>query len=284
MLTALRLMAVLAHPDDESLGLGGTLVKYAREGVETSVVMATLGQAGRYRGLRQTDPQHPGPDELGRLRETEFRAAAEVLGVRDVTLLGYRDQQLDRADPREVIGRIVAQLRRVRPQVVLTFDPVGGYGHPDHVAICQFTTAAVVAAADADFVAPGPALAPHAVSKLYYLAFPAAAVAAYESVFRKLVSHVDGVDRDVYPWPDWALSCVLSTREHWQTVWRAVSCHQSQITAYELLQNLSPEHHEALWSWQSFYRAMSTVNGGRERESDLFEGLRAAVPAARTRG
>jgi len=284
MLTALRLMAILAHPDDESLGMGGTLVKYAAEGVETSVVMATLGQAGRYRGLKPSDPQHPGPEALGQIREAEFRAAAEVLGVRDVSLLGYRDQQLDRAEPGEVIGRIVAQLRRVRPQVVITFDPVGAYGHPDHVAICQFTTAAVVAAADPAFVAPGPALAPHPVSKLYYMALPAAAVNAFEEVFRKLVSHVDGVDREVYPWPDWAVSCVIPTGEHWETVWRAVSCHQTQVTAYEKLQHLSPEHHEALWGWQSYYRAYSTVNGGRTREHDLFEGLRAEVRSARASG
>jgi len=274
-------MAILAHPDDESLGLGGTIVKYATEGVQVSVVMATLGQAGRYRGLKQTDPQHPGPDELGRLRESELRAAADVLGVRDLSLLGYRDQQLDRAEPGEVIGRIVAHIRRVRPQVVVTFDPVGAYGHPDHVAICQFTTAAVVAAADAEFVAAGPALPAHAVSKLYYMAFPEATTRAYEEVFRKMISHVDGVDREAIPWPDWALSCAIETGAHWQTVWRAVSCHQSQITAYEKLQHLSPEHHEALWGLQSFYRAYSRVNGGRARETDLFEGLRNSAPAAR---
>jgi len=281
MLTALRLMAVLAHPDDESLGLGGAIVKYATEGVEVSIVMATLGEAGRYRGLKQTDPQHPGPDALGKLREVELRAAAEVLGVRDLSLLGYRDQQLDRAEPAEVIGRIAAQIRRVRPQVVVTFDPVGAYGHPDHVAICQFATAAVVAAADAEFVAPGPALAAHAVSKLYYMTFPEATTRAYEAVFRKLISHVDGVDREAFPWPDWSLSCVIETGAHWQTVWRAVSCHQSQITAYEKLQHLSPEHHEALWGLQSFYRAYSRVNGGRVRETDLFEGLRNSATVAR---
>jgi LmbE family N-acetylglucosaminyl deacetylase len=281
MFTALRLMAVLAHPDDESLGLGGTIVKYATEGVQVSVVMATRGEAGRYRGLKQTDPQHPGPDALGQLREVELRAAADVLGVGDLSLLGYRDQQLDRAEPGEIIGRIVAHIRRVRPQVVVTFDPVGAYGHPDHVAICQFTTAAVVAAADAEFVAPGPALAAHAVSKLYYMAFPEGTTRAYEEVFRKMISHVDGVDREAIPWPDWSLSCVIETGAHWKTVWRAVSCHQSQITAYEKLQHLSPEHHEALWGLQSFYRAYSRVNGGRARETDLFEGLRNSAPAAR---
>jgi LmbE family N-acetylglucosaminyl deacetylase len=266
-------MAVLAHPDDESLGLGGTLAKYAAEGVHTSVVTATLGEAGRFRGIAQGAEGHPGPDALATIRELELRAAAEALGVRDLALLGYRDQELDRADPREAIGRIVSHLRRVRPQVVVTFAPDGAYGHPDHVAICQFATAAVMAAADPGF-APGANGEPHAVSKLYYLAWPAPAHAAYEEAFRKLVSLVDGVAREASPWPDWALSCEIATREHWETVWRAVTCHESQVTAYEKLAHLSPANHEALWGWQSFYRALSTVNGGRRREHDLFEGLR----------
>ncbi len=277
MLAPLRLMAVLAHPDDESLGLGGTLAKYAAEGVETYLVTATLGEAGRYRGLPQGDPGHPGPGALGTVREAELRAAAQVLGVRELSLLGYRDQELDRADPREAIGRIVAHLRRVRPQVVITFPPDGSYGHPDHIAICQFTTAAVVAAADADFTVSGPANAPHAVSKLYYIAWAEPAVTAYQEVFSKPVSRVDGVDRETEPWPEWLLSCVIPTGEHWERVWRAVSCHVSQIAAYEKLEHLSPRNHEALWGWQSFYRASSTVNGGRARESDLFEGLRAVA-------
>lgn len=272
----LRLMAVMAHPDDESLGFGGTLAKYTAEGVETSLVTATRGEAGRYRGIAPGAEGHPGAEELAKIREVELREAAAVLGIRDLTLLDYRDQELDRADPREAIGLIATQLRRVRPQVVLTFAHDGAYGHPDHVAICQFTTAAVVAAADAGDASPplDRSYAPHAVSKLYYIAWPAAAMAAYQEAFRKLISRVDGVDRESTPWPDWALSAVIDTHAHWEQVWRAVSCYQSQITAYEKLHHLSPESHEGLWGWQSFYRAYSTVNGGRGRETDLFAGLR----------
>jgi LmbE family N-acetylglucosaminyl deacetylase len=81
---ALRLMAVLAHPDDESLGVGGTLAKYASEGVETFLLTATRGDGGRYRGHRAGEAQHPGASALAKIRETELHAAAEVLGVRDV--------------------------------------------------------------------------------------------------------------------------------------------------------------------------------------------------------
>jgi len=275
MHTPLKLMAVLAHPDDESLGFGGTLAKYAAEGVETSLVTATRGEAGRFNGHRGGTPDHPGAAALGRIREGELRAAAAVLGIHDVSLLDYRDQELDRAEPGEAIGQIASHLRRVRPDVVMTFGPDGAYGHPDHIAISQFTTAAVAAAADPQFLTPGAGIpASHGVRKLYYIAWPASTWAAYQQAFRALISTVDGVERQAVPWPDWAITTAIDTRAVWPTVWKAVSCHASQIAAYERLRDLAPEHHEALWGAQSFYRVMSTVNGGRQREQDLFDGIR----------
>jgi LmbE family N-acetylglucosaminyl deacetylase len=267
-------MAVLAHPDDESLGFGGTLAKYASEGADVFLLTATRGDGGRYRGLRPDDPQHPGRLALAAIREAELRAAASVLGVRDVSLLDYHDQHLDRADPGEAVAGIVGHLRRVRPDVVLTFGPDGAYGHPDHIAISQLTTAAVAAAADRAFGSGGSADdRSHRVSKLYYLAWPESTWAAYQAAIGKLRSTVDGVERQATPWPDWAITSVIDTRSFWPTVWQAVSCHDSQVAAYERLKDLSPEHHQALWGWQSFYRAFSLVNGGRARETDLFEGI-----------
>ena len=268
-------MAVLAHPDDESLGVGGTLAKYASEGVDVFLLTATRGDGGQYRGHRAGDPQHPGPQVLATIRETELRAAASALGVREVSLLDYRDRHLDQANPCHVVADIAGHLRRVRPDVVVTFGPDGAYGHPDHIAICQFTTAAVVAAADPAFACDGVVAAgrPHAVSKLYYLAWPESTWAAYTSAVRKLSSTVDGVERQATPWPDWAITTMIDTRHFWSTVWQAVSCHESQVAAYAKLKDLPPEHHEALWGKQSFYRAFSTVNGGRARETDLFEGI-----------
>lgn len=268
----LKLMAVFAHPDDESLGVGGTLAKYAAEGVEVSLVTATRGDAGRFHGHRRDEPEHPGSVELGRIREGELRAAAAALGVHEVSSLDYRDQELDKANPRQAVSDIARHVRRHRPDVVITFGPDGAYGHPDHIAISQFTTAAIVAAADAGFVSADQQ--PHAVSKLYYLAWPASTWAAYEQAIQKLVASVDGVERQATPWPDWAITTVIDTRRFWPTVWRAVSCHASQVAAYERLRDLSADHHEALWGSQSFYRAFSNVNGGRARETDLFEGIR----------
>jgi LmbE family N-acetylglucosaminyl deacetylase len=269
-------MAVLAHPDDESLGAGGTLAKYASEGVDVMVLTATRGDAGRFQGHRVGDPGHPGAAELGRIREGELRAAAAALGVGAVACLGYGDGQLDRANPDQVIAEIAWHVRRHRPNVVITFGPDGAYGHPDHVAISQFTTAAMVAAAGADLRAPRDEaiIAPHVVSKLYYLAWSEATWAAYQHAVHKLVATVDGIERQATPWPEWAITTVIDTRRFWSTVWRAVSCHQSQVGAYASLKDLSPEHHEALWGAQTFYRAFSHVNGGRVRETDLFEGIR----------
>src|SRR5690242_1953273 len=115
----LRLMCVLAHPDDESLGTGGILAKYAAEGVATYLVTATRGERGWF-GAEQ---EYPGPHALGKIREAELLAAAHVLGLREVQFLNYIDGDLDQADPAEAVARIVAQLRRIQPHLVVTFDP-----------------------------------------------------------------------------------------------------------------------------------------------------------------
>ncbi|HTM36136.1 MAG TPA: PIG-L family deacetylase [Terriglobales bacterium] len=267
-------MAVLAHPDDESLGVGGTLAKYASAGVEVFLVTATRGDSGRFRGYPLGDHRHPGQLELASIREGELRAAASALGVREVSILDYADQELDRATAREAVATIAAHIRRVRPNVVVTFGPDGAYGHPDHIAISQFTTAAIVAASDPAYSCTGiEAGQSHAVSKLYYIAWPESTWRAYQAAFRRLVSRVDGIERQAVPWPDWAITTVIDTRSVWSTVWRAVCCHQSQVTAYERLKDLSPEDHEALWGRQSFYRVFSTVTGGRVPETDLLEGI-----------
>lgn len=266
-----RILAILAHPDDESMGMGGVLARYSAEGVHTYVVTATRGERGRY----FSDEQRPGPDVVGRTREEELRQAADVLGIREVAFLDYRDGELDRADPREAIGRISAHIRRIRPDVVLTFDPYGAYGHPDHIAICQLATAAVVAAADATYAAAGDAAdASHRVAKLYYMAWDEATWAAYQQAFRRLVSRVDGAERVATPWPDWSVTTRIDTRAHSKTVWNAVRCHRTQVAIYGALAELSPWQHQALWGSQTFYRVFSLVNGGRDPEADLLEGLR----------
>jgi LmbE family N-acetylglucosaminyl deacetylase len=263
-------MAVLAHPDDESLGLGGTIAKYVAEGVEVYLVTATRGERGRF----FDNENRPSDDQVAEVRERELRAAAAELGIREVALLGYRDQEVDAAPADEAIGRIAALMRRWRPQVIVTFDPFGAYGHPDHVAICQLTTSAMGVAADPAYPTPGAAEQPHRADKLYYVVSDEAAWGAYQTAFKKLVSRVDGAERQAIPWPSWAITTRLDTREHWETAWRAVQRHETQLAIYSTLANLRPPEHEALWGRPTFYRAASLVNSGRTLETDLFAGLR----------
>jgi LmbE family N-acetylglucosaminyl deacetylase len=268
----LRLMAVLAHPDDESLGVGGTLRRYVAEGIGTAVVTATLGQVG-WPG----DPAaNPGPAALGRLREGELRAAIEVLGVDELHLLGYMDGALDQVDPAEATERITRLLRTYCPDVVITFGPEGAYGHPDHIAICQLTTTAVLAAADPQTypaqVADG--LEPHTVAKLYYMAPTRSLMRAYQDAFGDLVMQLDGERRSFDGWDDWGISCRLDVRAYAESHWRAIFCHRSQLPTYDRLTALNEAARDAVLGSETYYRALSLVNGGRAREDDLFAGLR----------
>lgn len=271
-----RMLLVLAHPDDETLGFGGTIARYAAEGVEVHLVTATSGQKGWV-----GDPErNPGEAALGRIRREELRRAAAILGVRNVYLLGHADGELDEVDPEAIVTEIAAYIREFRPDVVLTFGHDGLYGHPDHIAICQFTTAAVVAAAN-----PGSrflhGFEPHQVSKLYYRAARPGYMSAYEEAFGELVMHIDGEERRSPGWQDWVITTTVNAGARWRQVWIAVRQHRSQLPFYERLQSLSDERHRYLWGTQEFYRAMSVVNGGREKETDLFAGVPAwALTAA----
>ncbi|MFZ0391806.1 MAG: PIG-L family deacetylase [Calditrichia bacterium] len=260
-----RLMCVMAHPDDESLGTGGTLAKYADEGVETFLLTATRGERGRF---FEKDRKSPGFEEVGKVREQELLAAAKELKVSQVHFLNYIDGSLDSADPREIIEKIAGFVREIRPQVVITFGPDGGYGHTDHIAISQFTTAALVEAAKPDESGRF-----HAVAKLYFMQWSGAKWNAYQKALRKLKTNVDGEERIAVPWPDWAITTFIDTRKYWKQAWRAVSCHKTQMAIYGQLENLPEEQHRAIWGTQEFYRVYSLVNGGRKKEADLFEGL-----------
>src|ERR1700680_3926975 len=108
-----KLMAVLAHPDDESLGTGGILAKYAAEGIETSLVTATRGE----RGWFGDEQENPGLETLGQIGEAELRGAADALGIHSINFLNYIDGELDQAHPAEVVSKIAGHIRRVKPNV-----------------------------------------------------------------------------------------------------------------------------------------------------------------------
>jgi len=284
----LTLMAVFAHPDDESFGTGGTLACYGADpDVRVVLVCATLGEAGKI-----SDPTLATPERLGEVRERELRCACQALGVDELYLLGYRDSGMagtpENMDPRalanadldEVVGRIVATIRRERPQVVVTFDQTGGYGHPDHVAMHYHAKAAFSAAADParypEQIAAG--LLPHQAQKLYYTAIPrrffvAAAVKIQElgiDVPERYLQRLEGP----FGLPDEACTTDVYVADHWDAKQAAVECHATQLHADSIFSMLPIDVMRELQRWECFQLARSHVGQDGEEGHDLFEGLR----------
>ena len=172
------LMGIFAHPDDESFGPGGTLARYAHEGANVDVVIATDGIAGSV----VADTNFQDHDSLAQVRSAELANAALALGVRSIWSLPYRDSGMrgtvDNEHPDALISQpvehtvdeILAYILRLQPDVIVTHDPFGGYGHPDHIRICETTTAAFhLARARRPAHNGGQSTA--GPSKLYYTAF-----------------------------------------------------------------------------------------------------------------
>jgi len=171
------ILSVLAHPDDESFGMGGTLALYAQKGCDVYLICATRGEVG------DVAPEHmQGFSSIAELREGELRCAAKHLGLKDVFFLNYRDSGMpgspDNQHPDaqvahpvdEVAGKVVHYLRELKPDIILTFDPIGGYRHPDHIHIHNATVLAFEKAADPTFHPE--AGAPFKTGKLYFHTFP----------------------------------------------------------------------------------------------------------------
>lgn len=161
-----RLLFVHAHPDDESLSNGATIAHYTARGAQVRVVTCTLGEEGEVIGDRWAELAFDRADQLGGYRIGELTAALQALGVgapiylggggrwRDSGMVGTakrRRQRFIDADDREAVGALVAIIREQRPHVVVTYDPNGGYGHPDHIQTHRVATAAVAAAGGPDY-------------------------------------------------------------------------------------------------------------------------------------
>ncbi|MBI5945113.1 MAG: PIG-L family deacetylase [Chloroflexi bacterium] len=171
------LLAVLAHPDDESFGLGGTLALYASKGYDVYYVCATRGEAGTVDEIHLN-----GFKDTAEMRTAELMNAAKELGLKDVFFLGYRDSGMPgmeanqhpdaqiNAPIEEVAGRVVKYIRELKPAVVLTFDPIGGYKHPDHIHIHKATVLAFANADDESFHPQ--AGSPFKPQALYFQVFP----------------------------------------------------------------------------------------------------------------
>jgi N-acetyl-1-D-myo-inositol-2-amino-2-deoxy-alpha-D-glucopyranoside deacetylase len=273
-----------AHPDDESFGAGATLAYYAARGVMVYYLCATHGEAGT-----ANSEYMQGYATLSDLRSAELACAAEVLGLTGVINLGYRDsgmpgwednkhpQALAMAPVEQVAARIVEVFRRLKPDVVVTFDPIGGYRHPDHIATHNATVMAFYAAGDAQqYPEAGPPFQPR---KLYYHIFPRRML---KFMFRLL----SFFGRDVSKFGrnnDIDLAGMLAVEFPVHAVIRpdkkaartrnmAVACHASQLGGGSPRRGIFYLANRLLGQRDCYMRAYPPVTG-RRRERDLFEGI-----------
>ena len=236
----LSALMVYAHPDDEGFGSGGIMALLASRGAHLTLVCATNGDVGEI-----SDPALATPDTLAQVRQQELRQAMEVAGVRDVRFLNYRDSGMagtgDNQHPNalmqtpahEVTGRLVDVMREIRPRIVVTHDPTGGYGHPDHVTVCHRVT-------EAFRQAPDPGAYPEQLEEgrqpwkselLYYVCFP-------RSFFRRMWQYLReaGIrppfaseEVEALGTPDEEVTTVLDVAPFLDTKIASLNCHRTQI-------------------------------------------------------
>lgn len=286
-----RLLAVLAHPDDESFGPGGTLALYAKRGVEVHLICATGGEEG---DVPPEMLQEFG--EVAALRKAELRCAASCLGLAGVHFLGYRDSgmagsphnqdpgALAAAPVDEVAEKVTQYIRALKPQVVITFDPIGGYRHPDHIAIHRATVKAFYAAGDPGKY-PGE-LGPFQPEKLYYHTFSR----RFLSVLVKLMPLIgkdphkwgrnDDIDLTKLATNHFPIHARIDYSEVEELKRRASACHASQ--AGPPSSGLLRYVFRLVDGREDFMRAYPPARPGL-REKDLFAGVdedRLVIPAA----
>ncbi|QMU75176.1 N-acetyl-1-D-myo-inositol-2-amino-2-deoxy-alpha-D-glucopyranoside deacetylase [Streptacidiphilus sp. PB12-B1b] len=300
---ARRLLLVHAHPDDESIGNGATMARYAAEGAHVTLVTCTLGEEGEVIGAELAHLAADRDDTLGGHRRGELAAAMRELGVADHRLLGgagrYRDSGMMgvdsnkrpdcfwQADPDEAAGHLVAVVREVRPQVLVAYDPDGGYGHPDHIQAHRVAMRAHELAAD-------PAYRPelgeaHEVPKVYWTCLPRPLVeaglaelraAGADSPFAGVaaVGDLPGVVEDAQ------VDAAVDGTAHAGRKSAAMRAHATQITVDGRFFALSNGLGQPL-PVTEYYRLVHGQAGPRDqdgREDDLFAGLgRAAATTAR---
>ncbi len=283
MVNKYRLLGAYAHPDDEQ-GVSGLMHKYASEGVDVTLVCATRGEAGEIApGVNAT------PENLGQVREDELRCAAEKIGVNNVYLLDYRDSGMmgtpPNADARclwqanllEVTEKLVRIIRRHKPHVVTTFDPNGGYGHPDHIKIHQATLMAYFLSGDAR-VYPEQisqeGLAPWTISKLYWGAFPKSRFAKYAEMAKQAGIEI-GVPMQEFlkrGSPDEIITTRIDVSPYVDLKLSALFCHASQMNPNSIFSKIPIEIRKEGLKTETLVRAESRVVV-TEPETDLFTGI-----------
>ncbi|MQY25487.1 PIG-L family deacetylase [Nocardia aurantia] len=264
------IMAVHAHPDDEVIGTGGIFARYAAEGIRTVLVTCTNGEQGDAPG--GIKPGEPGHDEsaVRALRLGELRESAAILGIEHVELLGYRDSGMDGWDANQDPGafrnvpveqaaaRLADLMRHYRPQVVVTYDENGNYGHPDHI---QANRIALAAAAATDIP-----------DKLYYTAIPRE---SSREMFEGLKARglVDFEPPEDFGTPMDRITTFVDVAAHVQRKVKALEAHGSQSDSVPFLR-MPFEFQQMIFATESFVRHFNRVDAAPAQETDLFAGLR----------
>jgi LmbE family N-acetylglucosaminyl deacetylase len=276
-----RLLFSLAHPDDESFGSGGTIARYVDEGAEVYYICATNGDVGTV-----APEMLNGYNSVAELRLAELDKASAILGFKKVFKLGFKDSGMMNSEtskdpaclwqaPREVVAkRVVEVIREVKPQVVVTFNKYGGYGHPDHIAIQRATTDAFNLAGDASYET---GQAPYQPQKLYYTN-----TAKFMLRLALLNLRLRGINpREVGKNKDIDMLAILENIEPLNTridvrryfdTWEAASaCHASQLGGGPpRMPNLI---RRTLTARQGFTRIHPAPRYNRIDENDLFAGV-----------
>ena len=289
---ARRLLVVHAHPDDETTGTGAAMARYAAEGTHVTLVTCTLGEEGEVLVPELAHLAAAEGDQLGGYRYHELSRAMAELGVTDYRLLGgpgrWRDSGMMglatndaprafwQADLKEATRELVAVVREVCPQVLVTYDENGGYGHPDHIQSHRVAMAAVDAAAD-------PGFAPEIgeawqVSKVYWNVLPRSAIQrGIDLMIAAGESNLFGVssaDELEFVVPDEAVTAIVDAGEWLPRKIAAMRAHASQISADGPFFKLIDAVGEGAFG-QEFYQLVRGERGpGDGPETDLFAGLR----------
>ncbi|UQX87715.1 N-acetyl-1-D-myo-inositol-2-amino-2-deoxy-alpha-D-glucopyranoside deacetylase [Jatrophihabitans telluris] len=301
--SARRLLLVHAHPDDETIGTGATMAHYAAEGAHVTLVTCTLGEEGEILVPELAQLGADQADQLGGWRIGELTAAMAALGVTDHRFLGgagrFRDSGMmgahanahprafwgadaDRALFYDAVLALVEIIREVRPQVLVSYDDLGGYGHPDHIMAHRVATAAVTAAAQPGYQSAGGQ--PWPVAKLYWTATPRSVLSSGHAALRSAVEAepdfpfrlADSVDELPYLTADELVTTAIHADQHAPAKAAALAAHATQVSVHASFYALSNNLGQPIEGTE-YYRLVLGEPGGaldaEGREVDLFGGL-----------
>jgi LmbE family N-acetylglucosaminyl deacetylase len=262
----LRLATILSHPDDETFGIGGTLIKYTDAGVECHSLSLTQGEAGN-----NGDPADPIPREtLGAVRAAELAEAGRRMGLASTTCFSYPDGGVANASEADVIRDIVRWLRATRPDVVITWGPDGGYGHPDHVATCALALRAVELAGIARHE---PDLGEHVhVRRCYQMVAPAEAFDRLREQAPEFAAYMDTLAVKPRRWTREEFGAVIDIRAVAERKWQAMEAHRSQKQDLDRFRWLRGSV-GFVEREETFIRAFPDP-GGPPLDTDLFAGVK----------